>query len=111
MGATAPDRRRQYFCRPVDNLRGGILNVADFSRKQVLLCRGNQRFRGKNAEGLLGLPRFSFSMNIAACPAISVASLQQLYQIAGDFGERAGWREYSPSSMRKSLAGRVDFPI
>lgn len=35
------------------------MNVSDFSRKQILLCRGNQRFRGKNAEGLLGLPRFS----------------------------------------------------
>lgn len=37
------------------------MNVANFSRKQTLLCRGNQRFRGKNAEGLLGLPRFFFS--------------------------------------------------
>lgn len=36
------------------------MNVAVISRKQVLLCRGNQRFRGKNAEGLLGLPRFPF---------------------------------------------------
>jgi hypothetical protein len=43
----------------IDNLRGTVLNVAEFSRKQNLLCRGNQRFRGKNAEGLLGLPRFS----------------------------------------------------
>ena len=37
------------------------MNVANFSRKQIVLCRGNQRFRGKNAEGLLGLPRFFFS--------------------------------------------------
>ncbi|MCA0344050.1 MAG: hypothetical protein LCH99_30560 [Proteobacteria bacterium] len=76
----------------IDNLSGGVLNVAEFWRKQNLLCRGNQRFRGKNAEGLLGLPRFSLFAAALSQPyegrsVYNVARWQHFRQISINIAE------------------------